>query len=245
MKVLSQLEKSPRSFYTGNILFLDALGRMDSNILIRTLLVNHREVVLQVGGGIVDESLPQEELQETRDKISVNYFLNDENLDSDFEISDGVIIPAGDYSFDQYCLNVETAEYRKISVMGNYCGGEFFGGNQDSAGVKILWRPNRHFKIAARFDFNEFDLPFGSFKTKLLSLRADIAFTNTWSWENYLQYDDVSDTFGINSILRYVPRAGREIVLVMNREYVDPLQDRDFEIVYSDLTFKFSYTFRF
>ncbi len=50
---------------------------------------------------------------------------------------------------------------------------------------------------------------------------------------------------GLNSILRYVPRAGREVVFVVYREYVDLAQDRTFTKVYSDLTFKFSYTLRF
>ena len=99
--------------------------------------------------------------------------------------------------------------------------------------------------LSASYRFNEIDLPYGSFITRLMSLRADVIFSNTWSWENFVQYDNVSYGLGVNSILRYVPRAGREIVFVVNQEYVDLLQDRNFEKTYTDMTFKITYTFRF
>jgi anthranilate/para-aminobenzoate synthase component I len=70
MQVLLELEPESRGFYSGNILFLDALGKMDSNILIRTLLLDHKKVSLQVGGGIVSDSLPEMELKETKDKAA-------------------------------------------------------------------------------------------------------------------------------------------------------------------------------
>lgn len=181
----------------------------------------------------------------SRDSINFHYFLIDEKLIAPFEISEGVIIPVGEYSFDQYCANLATAQFRKIAAEAYYCGGEFYDGTQTAAGVSIVLRPNKHFKISARFDFNDIDLPYGAFIIRLASLRADIAFTNAWYWENFLQYDNVSDSMGLNSILRYVPKAGREIVFVVNREYVDLAQDRTFTKVYSDLTFKFSYTLRF
>ncbi len=76
-------------------------------------------------------------------------------------------------------------------------------------------------------------------------MRADIAFTNTWFWENLLQYDNVSYTLGLNSILRWMPRAGREAILVVNREFADYTRDRTFTSVSGDITFKFGYTLRF
>lgn len=182
---------------------------------------------------------------DTGDAFGVIYYLVTENLESGFEISDGIVIPAGNYEFEQYCLNLESAEYRKISVKTDYCGGEFFDGDQVATGAQLLWRPNPHFKIATSYQYNEIKLPYGEFITRLMSLRADIAFSNKWSWENLVQYDNVSYGLGLNSILRYVPKAGREIVFVVNQEYVDRLRNRSFTKIYSDMTFKISYTFRF
>ena len=188
---------------------------------------------------------PIEISSNAQDRISFRYILIDELLVSPFDISEGVTIPVGEYSFEQYCVDLNTAEYRKVAIGTYYCGGDFFDGTQAAAGAQVLWRPNKHFKITGRYDVNDIDLPDGAFMTKLISLRADIAFTNVWYWENFVQYDNVSYSMGLNSILRYVPRAGREIVFVINREFVDPERNRSFTKVYGDVTFKFSYTFRF
>ncbi len=55
----------------------------------------------------------------------------------------------------------------------------------------------------------------------------------------------MSYTLGLNSILRWMPRAGREVLLVVNREFADYTRDRSFTSVTGDITFKFGYTFRF
>ena len=202
----------------------------------------------KLSGGIQSQTINLRAFEiegDTGDSIGVNYFLMTENLDSGFEISDGIVIPAGKYEFDQYCLDLKSAEHRKVYVTVNYCGGEFFDGDQVAAGAQLHWRPSPHLELATSYRFTEIELPYGKFITRLLSLRANVAISNRWSWENLVQYDNVSYGLGLNSILRYVPRAGREIVLVVNQEYVDLLRDRNFEKIYNDMTFKITYTFRF
>ncbi len=174
-----------------------------------------------------------------------HYVMTDETLDVPFEISDGVVIPAGEYSFDTPCAGVRTANYRKIRAEVIYCSGDFYDGTQIYTNGTIEWRPNKHFQLLAIVDFYDIDLPYGAFITRLLSLRADFAFTNALYWENFIQYDNESDSVGFNSILRYQPAAGREVVLIVNHEYVDLAQNRSFTKVYGDIAFKFSYTFRF
>ena len=179
------------------------------------------------------------------DSVIFHYKISDEVVEAPFDISEGVTIPAGSYAFEQYCSEVGGSPYRRLSGHGYYCGGDFFDGTQTSAGASLIWRPNKHFKITAGYDFNDIELPDGAFITRLMSFRADIAFTSTWYWENFVQYDNVSYSLGVNSILRWVPRAGREMVLVVNREYVDFIRQQHFNRVSGDITFKFSYTFRF
>jgi anthranilate synthase component 1 len=62
------LEGSGRGAYTGSLGFLGRDGTMDMNILIRTLSVQGHRVDLRAGGGIVADSDPQRELEETRAK---------------------------------------------------------------------------------------------------------------------------------------------------------------------------------
>ncbi|NIA22287.1 MAG: chorismate-binding protein [Anaerolineaceae bacterium] len=65
MEIIDQLEPTARSVYTGSIGYIGFDGRMDLNIAIRTLLVDGDRVHLQVGGGIVADSTPQGEYEET------------------------------------------------------------------------------------------------------------------------------------------------------------------------------------
>ena len=179
------------------------------------------------------------------DSISLHYSLYDEFIEMPFEISDDIEIPVGEYAFDEYCVSISTGQHRKLYADAYYCDGEFFDGSIVSPGIELIWRPNRHIGLGLGYHMSDVELPQGEFTTRLSSLRANVAFTNTWFWENFVQYDNVSYTMGLNSILRWMPRAGREVLLVVNREFADYTKDRTFTSVTGDVTFKFSYTFRF
>jgi hypothetical protein len=95
------------------------------------------------------------------------------------------------------------------------------------------------------YDWNDIELPQGDFVTRLMSATAEVGFSSRWNWINLFQYDDVSEVFGIHSRLVWIPQAGREIFLVLNRNFQDVDKDNSFQSVTSDLTAKVSYTFRF
>jgi anthranilate synthase component I len=68
MQIIAELEGMGRGAYTGSLGFLGRDGAMDLNILIRTMTVMGRKVELRAGAGIVADSDPQRELEETRAK---------------------------------------------------------------------------------------------------------------------------------------------------------------------------------
>ena len=68
MEIIDELEPVARGVYTGSIGYLGVAGRVDLNIAIRTLTVWRRCVYFHVGGGIVADSDPDAEYQETLDK---------------------------------------------------------------------------------------------------------------------------------------------------------------------------------
>ena len=71
MEIINELETSRRSVYCGVIAWIDRSGNMDSNIAIRTLVRSGDKMHCWGGGGIVADSVGDEEHQETLDKISV------------------------------------------------------------------------------------------------------------------------------------------------------------------------------
>jgi anthranilate synthase component 1 len=68
MQIIAELEATPRGAYTGAIGWLDRNGDLDLNILIRSAEVQGREAVFRTGAGIVADSVPERELDETRAK---------------------------------------------------------------------------------------------------------------------------------------------------------------------------------
>jgi hypothetical protein len=188
--------------------------------------------------------LPEFENQ-VGDELKFRYNLFEERLTAPFEISDGVIIPVGDYSFEEWGVILNTAQQRKLSFSFFVFDGDFFDGNRLQLDGGMTWRPSKYFEFDVSYNFNDIDLPQGDFITRLMQLRANIAFTSAWSWNNFVQYDNVSDTIGINSILRWNPEAGREVALVFNRLLEDDDENSSFKSRFSELTAKVSYTFRF
>ncbi len=68
MEIIDELEKSSRGIYTGSIGYLGFDGDLDLNIVIRTLVLEKNKGVLQVGAGIVYDSDPRKEYEETLHK---------------------------------------------------------------------------------------------------------------------------------------------------------------------------------
>jgi len=68
MQILDALEPAARGFYTGSLFYATPSGRLDANILIRSAVVAAGRVSFQTGGGIVADSDPDREYQETLHK---------------------------------------------------------------------------------------------------------------------------------------------------------------------------------
>ena len=68
MEIIDELEPTARSLYTGAIGYIGFDGSMDLNIAIRTILVKDGTAYFQSGGGIVADSDPAMEYQETLHK---------------------------------------------------------------------------------------------------------------------------------------------------------------------------------
>lgn len=71
MEIIEELEASRRTVYCGSVVYIDQSGKMDSNIAIRTLALNKDKIFTWGGGGIVFDSLPEEEYQESLTKIGL------------------------------------------------------------------------------------------------------------------------------------------------------------------------------
>jgi anthranilate synthase component I len=68
MQIIAELEGEGRGAFYGSLGYLTTGGEMDLNILIRTMTLTQSQITMRTGGGIVADSDPERELNETRAK---------------------------------------------------------------------------------------------------------------------------------------------------------------------------------
>jgi anthranilate synthase component 1 len=68
MEIIDQQEPTRRGVYAGSILYADFSGNLDSCIAIRTLVARNGKGYIQAGGGLVADSVPENEFAESVNK---------------------------------------------------------------------------------------------------------------------------------------------------------------------------------
>jgi anthranilate synthase component 1 len=68
MEIIDELEPTKRGPYGGAVGYIDFAGNMDTCIAIRTIILDGQTAYVQAGGGVVADSVPEGEYQETLNK---------------------------------------------------------------------------------------------------------------------------------------------------------------------------------
>ncbi|MDD3520558.1 MAG: aminodeoxychorismate synthase component I [Actinomycetota bacterium] len=68
MQIIDEVEKNARNIYTGSLGYISVDGMADLNICIRTFIIKNKKFYYNTGGGIVEDSIPEEEYLETLQK---------------------------------------------------------------------------------------------------------------------------------------------------------------------------------
>jgi len=184
-----------------------------------------------------------------QDQAHIRLFATEEVLTEPFVIwqkgAESVVVAPGDYTFDEAELSFSTGDQRTFWGSVNYRAGDFFDGERERIGAGVGWRPSNHFQFTFNYDFNDVELPSGNFMTRLAQLRADVIFSATTSWSTLIQYDNVTESMGINTRFHWIPEAGREVFIVLNHNLQDLDLDNRFQSALADLAIKFNYTLRY
>ena len=73
MEIIDELEPVKRGIYGGALGYIDFNGNMDTCIVIRTMVYNNETAFIQAGAGIVADSVPAREYQETVQKATASF----------------------------------------------------------------------------------------------------------------------------------------------------------------------------
>jgi hypothetical protein len=142
-----------------------------------------------------------------------------EYLDEEFEIRDGIMIPAGDYTSNGFSGGIGTEDGRAVGIDLRANVGEFFDGNRTSIGTGVSLRPSIHLGVETRYSLNHVDLPAGSFDANILSSRVDYTLTTDLFAKLFAQWNSDSEIVAVNFLLNFIYRPGSDFFLAFNQTY--------------------------
>lgn len=204
------------------------------------------EVVLDTGNDLASSEVSVQPLSiewESGEELRFEVEHAREVLLEPFEISDGIEIDSGGYTFTRYSVRAESAEKRSISGFARYELGDFFDGERADLSLGVNWRPSAIGSFEAEYVRNDVDLPAGDFRVHIARVRAQLQFGPELSWSNFVQWDNRSENLGLNSRLWWIPKPGTEYFLVVNQGW--NWDTSSFTPETTQVTFKVGTTIRF
>ena len=158
------------------------------------------------------------------DNVEFQLFKQTENLDEDFEISDGVILPAGSsYDWLRYQVVYDGAEHRLLSGRVEFSFGDFWNGDRRELNLDLTIRPRPGVSVQLSSEFNDVNLPQGSFATKLYRLDARTQFSAFISLSNNVQYDSESGEAGWQLRFRWIQKPGNDLFFIWTQNWRDDI----------------------
>ncbi len=169
-----------------------------------------------------------------------------ERLFATFEISPGVILPAGEYRFTRWRTHLMTASKRKLQANIQWTFGTFWSGHADEFNTTLTYKIPPRFSISLTANQTFARLPQGNFVSRILNSRVNYAASPFLSFSNLIQYDNRSRNLGWQSRVRWILQPGNDLFLVFNQGWIqDPADGNRFSAQDTKVSTKFQYTFRF
>ncbi|MCP5055722.1 MAG: carbohydrate binding family 9 domain-containing protein [bacterium] len=174
-------------------------------------------------------------------KLEANH--RTEVLETGFEILPDILVPKDRYDFNRVTLSLGTATSRTFATQLSFGAGTFYSGHIRAGRVLLEWRASKHFFASLEYLQNSVRLHEGNFSTRLGRMNFNVVFTPDLSWETFIQFDNLSNSLGWNSRLRWILRPGEEVVFVWNQAF--DTANYDLRSTQTNLIGKVSWTFRF
>jgi len=166
---------------------------------------------------------------------STDYTRNYELLKEPFEISKGVFILPGAYSFQdvrsEYYLGPQRVSGRIFGSRGS-----FYGGTRSEVGYNGRVEVTSQFSIEPRFTLDWIDLPVGRFTTRLVGSRVNFTMSTRMAVSALVQYNSTNAALSSNVRFRWEYQPGSDLFVVYSdgRDTLGPrfprLQNRTFVV---------------
>jgi len=149
-------------------------------------------------------------------EVSTALNLTKEGVLEPFEIFPDLIVPMGSYPHSETQLRFNTNRGAPVSLRLETVIGGFFGGNRLLMGPRLNVRAGEAFNVQLAWDYNDIDLPGGSFVTNLVRLRVNHSFTTRMFAQALVQYNDRANIWSSNIRFALLSDANTGLFVVYN-----------------------------
>jgi len=185
---------------------------------------------------------------ESGEHVEANVVPRFERLDEPFEISEGVVIPTGDYRFTRYRVEAQSSRHRPWRLGSTLWFGDFYTGSLCQWENFVTYTtPGGHVQVKLQGENDIAKLREGCFTQRLWQFKAVYAFTPDLILSSYTQYDSETRDLGTNTRLRWTFQPGNDIFVVWNHGWEEPLgsgEGRSLRPVRDRISAKLRWTFR-
>lgn len=171
-----------------------------------------------------------------------------EHIIEAFSLVDELWVSGGKYDNAQWQLATSSDRSKSFSYGLQWHKGDYFQGDMNYIAVDITTNINRFVIISAEFDERDISFPQQKFTVKTASLKVDIAFSPELFWNNWVQYNNVSDEISVYSRFVWQRTPFNSFNVVVNQGYIkgnDALEHNGFNKASQDIILKLSYMWRF
>jgi len=179
---------------------------------------------------------------ESGDRVEVNIMPQMERVPYDFEVGEEAVVKAGKYNWMRYRLEFDSSSTRPVKTKLTWWFGGYYDGHLSQFQPRIVWRPSHHLNLSLEGEWDKGRLPTGEIDIKLGRARVDVYLSPNFQILNYLQYDNISHSLGLNSRLRYTYRSILDVFLVYNRNWLE--SNGLYRIQLNQIMLKIQYSWR-
>ena len=177
------------------------------------------------------------------DQVTLRAIQSFENVPAPFLVANTVPILPGKYEWQNFDVATRTFSGRLITLNGNVTCCSFYNGTAVHPRAEVIFRPSIYFEIAMSYEGNYIDLPSGNVDIHLGTADAVVNFNPDMQLALQVQYDNISENFGLSARYRWEYRPGNEIFIGIGQSAV--IDDRGFLAQTTLGTIRVGQTFRF
>jgi hypothetical protein len=192
---------------------------------------------------------------ETRESVYEVDFVNDqddslelgvrdyfEDVPEPFDLPNDVPIPAGDYNWTNFTMELETSASRIVALELGFACCSFYDGDGIEVSAEVPFRPNQYFELIPGYEGTFLDVPAGRVDIHLFSLDSVINITPDMQFAMQAQYDNISEGFGFLGRYSWEFLPGSELFVAIGQSAVVP--ERRIVLQTTQFSVRVGHTFR-